>query len=299
MSDLTPLSPGGPALSPVVAGCWRMAEWGWNPHERLAWIERAIELGVTSFDHADIYGGYTVEGLFGEALALSPGLRQRLQLVSKCGIALTTPNRPQHRVKHYDTSAAHIVASVEASLANLRTDRLDLLLIHRPDALMDADEVAHAFERLRREGKVLHFGVSNFTPWQFGLLNDRVPLSTNQIELHPLHLEPLHDGTLDQCQRLRVRPMIWSPLAGGRLLVSDEPRAQRVREVMSAISARHGVSLPTLAYSWLLRHPSAPVPVVGSRRVDAMAEATAALAIRLDAQDWTEIWQASTGHEVP
>ena len=144
-------------LSPVVAGCWRMAGWGMEVDARIRWIEGCIEIGVTSFDHADIYGDYAVEGLFGEALARAPGLRQRLQLVSKCGIRLVSPARPGHRIKSYDTSAAHIVASVDHSLHALRTDHLDLLLIHRPDPLLDVAEVAGAFERLQRAGKVLRW----------------------------------------------------------------------------------------------------------------------------------------------
>jgi predicted oxidoreductase len=286
-------------MSPIVAGVWRMSDWQWTPQERLRWIETCLDLGVTTFDHADIYGGYTVESLFGEALALSPSLRDRMQLVSKCGICLTTANRPSHRIKHYDTSFAHIVGSVETSLRNLQVERLDLLLIHRPDALMDADVVAEAFTHLHLMGKVTHFGVSNFSPSQFDLLSSRFPLVTNQIELHPLHLAPLTDGTLDQCQQQRIRPMIWSPLAGGRLMTSDEPVAVRVREALSAVGARHGVSIATMAFAWLLRHPSRPVPVAGSRRIDAMHEAVAALSVTLDPQDWTEIWSAASGHEVP
>jgi predicted oxidoreductase len=294
-----PLSDGGPALSPIVAGAWRMADWGWSTAERLRWIEQCVELGVTSFDHADLYGDHAVQGLFGEALALAPGLRERLQLVSKCGIKLVSPARPQHTIKHYDTSAAHIRASVEASLRELRTDRLDLLLIHRPDPLMRADEVAHVFEALRREGKVLHFGVSNFTPAQFDLLASRTRLATNQIELSPLHLDPLGDGTLDQLQRLRIRPMIWSPLAGGALLRGEDERARRVRATLEALGAAHGVSPATLAYAWLLRLPSAPLPVTGSHRIEALREALAALSLQLSAAEWTHIWQSATGHEVP
>jgi predicted oxidoreductase len=293
------LSPAGPQLSAIVAGAWRMAEWGWNAQQRLRWINECVEMGVTSFDHADIYGGYSVEALFGEALALAPGLRERLQLVSKCGIKLVSPARPQHRLKHYDTSAAHIVASVDNSLRALHTDHLDLLLIHRPDALMDADEVAAAFTRLREAGKVRHFGVSNFRPSQFELLNSRIALATNQIELHPLHRAPLHDGTLDQCQRLRLRPMIWSPLAGGALLTGSDEVARRVQAVLQAIAQRHATSPATVAFAWLLRLPSRPLPLAGSRRIEAMREAVAALELQLDAQDWTEIWQAASGHEVP
>ncbi len=286
-------------MSRIVAGAWRMGDWQWTPQERLRWIEECVALGVTTFDHADIYGGYTVEELFGEALALQPALRDAIQLVSKCGICLTTENRPAHRIKHYDTSFEHIVGSVENSLRKLHTDHLDLLLIHRPDALMNADVVAEAFTHLQLQGKVRHFGVSNFTPAQFDLLQSRFPLVTNQIELHPLHLAPLHDGTLDQCQQRRIQPMIWSPLAGGRLMTSDDATARAVRDALTRVGARHGVSLVTLAFAWLLRHPSRPIPVAGSRRIDAMREAVAALDVVLDAQDWTEIWQAGSGHEVP
>lgn len=286
-------------LSPIVAGVWRLANWNWSPQERLRWIEQCLDLGVTSFDHADIYGAYTVEALFGEALALSPGLRARMQLVTKCGIQLRVPARPDTRIKHYDTSARHIVRSVENSLAALGTDVIDRLLLHRPDPLLDADEVAGAFERLHDAGKVRQFGVSNFTAAQFELLHARYPLVTNQIEWHPLRREPLYDGTLDQAQRLRAHPMIWSPLAGGSLFTSESEEAMRVRGVLTSIGAQHGVSAATVAFAWILRHPSRPHPITGSRRIEAIAEAVAATSLRLDAQEWTEILVAATGRDVP
>lgn len=285
-------------LSPVVAGVWRMASWNWTPQERLRWIEQCLELGVTSFDHADLYGGYTVEALFGEALALAPGLRQQMQLVTKCGIQLRVPTRPGTRIKHYDTSAAHIVASVEHSLRALRTDAVDLLLLHRPDPLMDADEVAGAFQRLSDAGKVLRFGASNFSPTQFELLHARYPLVTNQIECHPLHREPLYDGTFDQAQRLRARPMIWSPLAGGALLTSESSEAMRVHGTLAAIGDARGVSAATIAFAWLMRLPSQPRPITGSRRIEAMHEAVAATQVHLDVQEWTEILVAASGVDV-
>lgn len=297
--NLVELAPGGARLSPIVVGTWRLSEWGWSPQERLRWVEQCVELGATSFDHADIYGGYTGEALFGEALALRPGLRQQLQLVSKVGIKLVSPQRPGHRSHHYDTSAQHIAWTVDNALRQLRTDHLDLLLIHRPDPLLDADEVARVFEQLIAAGKLRHVGVSNFTPVQFELLNSRVPLSTNQVELHPLNRQVLDDGTLDQCQRLRVRPMIWSPLASGAIFTSNEPAALRVRDALSAIAQRHGCSAATVAHAWLLRLPSGPLPIVGSRRPEALREAVAALGLRLDASEWTEIWVAATGQRVP
>ncbi len=300
---LVPLSEDGPMLSPVVAGCWRLGEWGFGTQETLRWIGECLDLGVTSFDHADIYGGYTVERMFGDAVAHQPALRERLQIVTKCGIKLVSPHRPAHRLKSYDASAAHIVASVEASLAALRTDRIDLLLLHRPDLLLDIHEVARAFHALQREGKVLNFGVSNFSPSQFELLDavlSATPLATNQIELHPLHREPLNDGTLDQAQRLGRRPMIWSPLAGGRLLGGDESEpAQRVRWVLGEIAARLEVSPATVAYAWARRHPSQPVLLTGTRRIEAMREAVASLSLELSRDDWYALWLAGAGHELP
>jgi predicted oxidoreductase len=296
-----------PNLPRVVAGCWRMAGWGWTAAERLAWIEACLDRGITAFDHADLYGDYGVEALFAEALALAPGLRGRLQLVTKCGIRLVSSARPAHRTKHYDSSAAHIRASVQASLSALGTDRLDLLLLHRPDPLMDPDEVADAFARLAREGDVRAFGVSNFSPAQFELLDlactrAGIALATNQIELHPLHRHPLHDGTLDQALRLGRRPMVWSPLAGGRLV---EPAADpgsapaRVRQALDEIAGRLGVTPVTVALAWCLRHPARPSVVIGSRRREALDEAIAATGLTLSREDWSELWEAGAGHPLP
>jgi predicted oxidoreductase len=285
-------------LSPVVAGLWRLADWKLDTPGLVRWIEQAIELGVTSFDHADIYGGYQIEGRFGEALAAAPGLRERLQLVTKCGIKLVSPARPDHAIKHYDSARAHVLASVEHSLRALRTDRIDLLLIHRPDPLADPDELADTFATLRAQGKVLHFGVSNHGPSQLAMLHRRFALVTNQIEFSPLHLQPLSDGTLDQCTDLGLRPMLWSPLAQGRLFTSEDEAARRVRWVLGELAHELGVSPATVAYAWLMRHPSRPHPVTGTGRIEAIAEAVAAQKVALDRPQWTRIWTASTGHDV-
>lgn len=286
-------------LSDIVAGAWRMADWGMNAQQRLGWIEDCLSLGITSFDHADIYGDYQVQDLFGQALRLQPALREQLQLVGKCGIALVSPHRPAHAIKHYNTTAAHIRASVEHSLQALGTDRLDLLLIHRPDPLMDADEVARCFEDLRRAGKVLHLGVSNHTVHQFALLDSRVRLETHQIELSALQPAALTDGTLDQAQQLRRRPMVWSPLAGGRLFSAQDDRSSAVRQALQAIADAQGTSLATAACAWVLRHPSRPHLITGTGRREGLAQAVAALALRLDVQDWTRVWAAALGRPVP
>lgn len=286
-------------LSPIVAGVWRLAGWGMDADARVRWIEACLDRGITTFDHADIYGNYQVEALFGEALAHTPALRARLQIVSKCGIRLISPSRPAHRVKSYDTSAAHIRASVEGSLSALRTDHLDLLLIHRPDPLMDPAEVAGVFDALRREGKVRHFGVSNHSPSQLAMLHRHLPLAAQQVELSPLARGVLDDGTLDQCIDLGLKPMIWSPLAGGRLFTGDDDAARRVRAELQALAHEHGVAPATVAYAWVLRHPSRPHPITGSQREQALDEAVRALSLRLSAEDWTRLWQAGAGHEVP
>lgn len=284
-------------LSPVVAGLWRLHEWRLEVPARVRWIEQAIELGITSFDHADLYGGYSVEALFGEALAAAPGLRERLQVVTKCGIRLVSPARPAHRLNHYDSSREHLLASVDASLQALRTDRIDLLLIHRPDPLAEPDEIAEAFRALHKAGKVLAFGVSNHSAAQFAALHRRHPLATNQVEFSPLQMKALADGTLEQCTDLQLPPMAWSPLARGRLFGDDE-QARRVRAVLEDLGRPHGASAATMAYAWILRHPSRPRPITGSGRVEALREAVAALAIPMSREDWTRVWVASMGHGV-
>lgn len=288
----------GPALSRIVAGMWRMTEWGMSVEQRVAFIEHCLDLGVTSFDHADIYGGYGVESLFGDALRLQPSLRDRMELVSKCGIKLVSPQRPQHTIQHYDTSAAHIVASVEESLRQLGTDRLDLLLIHRPDPLMHFDEVALTFEALRKAGKVLHFGVSNFSRHQFESLDRRIALATNQLEFSPLHTAPMFDETFDGLQDLGVSPMIWSPLAGGRLFSGSEDHADNLRLVIKGIADELGQPFASVVFAWIMQLPCRPMPLTGTGRIEAIAVAVAGTQFTLSKSDWFSILRAARGHEV-
>lgn len=296
------LAENGPRCSRIALGVWRLAEWGMRPAEIRSLLHHCLELGVTTIDHADIYGDYTCEPLFGDALADEPSLRERLQLVTKCGIKLVSRNRPEHGSHSYDTGRAHIVASVENSLRQLRTDRIDLLLIHRPDPLMDADEVAEAFLALHQAGKVLHVGVSNFTPAQFELLASRlpIPLVTNQVEFSVVHMDPIYDGTFDQLQRLRVAPMAWSPLGGGTLFRDDTPAAERLRAGLHAVGEQlGGAMLDQVALAWILRHPARVVPVLGTGKRERVAAAAAAAQLPLSREQWFAIWGASTGTEVP
>ncbi|MET0265719.1 MAG: aldo/keto reductase [Duganella sp.] len=289
---------GGLQLSRIVAGMWRMNEWGMAPQQRLALIEQCLELGVTSFDHADIYGGYAVEATFGEALALKPSLRQQMQLVSKCGIKLLAEARPEHTIQHYDTSASHIIASAEQSLRALGTDHLDLLLIHRPDPLMNFDEIAGAFERLRQDGKVRHFGVSNFSRHQFESLNRRIALATNQVEFSPLCMAPMFDETFDGLQDLGVAPMIWSPLAGGRLFSSSDAAAVRTRAMIQQVADELQRPFTSVVFAWIMQLPCRPIGLTGSGRIEAIAEAVQATEFSLSRSQWFEILRAARGHEV-
>ncbi|MDL2358114.1 MAG: aldo/keto reductase [Pseudomonadota bacterium] len=291
-------SSGGLQLSRVVAGMWRMTEWGMTVEQRVAFIEQCIALGVTTFDHADIYGNYGVEGLFGEALRACPSLRNRIELVSKCGIKLVSPQRPGHAIQHYDTSAAHIVASAEESLRQLHTDRLDLLLIHRPDPLMQFDEIAEAFLALRAAGKVRHFGVSNFSRHQFECLDRRIALATNQVEFSPMHVAPMFDDTFDGLQDLGVAPMIWSPLAGGCLFSGTDAHAETLRLVIKGIADQLGQPFASVVFAWIMQLPCRPIPLTGSSRIEAVAVAVTGASFALSRADWFTILRAARSHEV-
>ncbi|MBI3146774.1 MAG: aldo/keto reductase [Pseudogulbenkiania sp.] len=287
---------GGPMLSPLVAGMWRLAEWQFSAAELDGYLECCLELGISSFDHADLYGDFRCEALFGAWLKAHPTRRDEIQLVTKCGIKPEDPARGW-TVKHYDTGRAHILASVDNSLRHLGTDYLDLLLIHRPDPLMDPDEVAEAFATLKDTGKVRHFGVSNFSPSQFALLASRTPLVTNQVEASLRHLEPLFDGSFDQCLERRIRPMLWSPLAGGRLF--DASAKPALHQALTTLSEELGVSPATLALAWLLHHPARPLPIVGSRRLASLHDAARAATLSLERQHWFALLEAAQGHAVP
>ncbi|NIF36363.1 aldo/keto reductase family oxidoreductase [Enterobacter sp. Tr-810] len=292
------LAPQGPEFSRFVMGYWRLMDWNMSPVQLASFIEEHLDLGITTVDHADIYGGYLCEAAFGEALKLVPALRSRMEIVTKCGIATTA--KPEHALGHYITDRDHIVKSAEQSLVNLATDHIDLLLIHRPDPLMDADEVAEAFLNLHQSGKVRHFGVSNFTPAQFALLQSRLPftLATNQVEISPVHQPLLLDGTLDQLQQLRIRPMAWSCLGGGRLFNDDA--FQPLRDELSTIAQElNAESIEQVVYAWIMRLPSKPLPIIGSGKIERVRSAIAAEALDMTRQQWFRIRKAALGYDVP
>jgi len=292
------IAPQGPEFSRLVMGYWRLMEWGMNSSQLARFIEEHMDLGITTVDHADIYGGYQCEAAFGEALRQVGHLRDKMQIVSKCGIA--TRAKAENKIGHYITDRDYIIRSAENSLNNLATDHLDLLLIHRPDPLMDADDVANAFIQLHQSGKVLHFGVSNFTPAQFNLLQSRLPftLATNQVEISPVHQPLLLDGTLDQLQQLRIRPMAWSCLGGGSLF--NDAQYQPLRDELHTVAQELGAeTIDQVVYAWIMRLPSSPLPIIGSGKIERVRSAARSLSLEMNRQQWFRIRKAALGHDVP
>lgn len=283
-----------------IHGCWRLDSWNLSNAGLISFIEQLIELGIDTFDHADIYGNYSCEAIFGAVLRHAPELRQRLKITTKCGIKLPSDKFPDH-THIYDTSYQHIIAAVNRSLTNLATDYIDTLLIHRPDMLLEGEEVARAFQQLLQEGKVLAFGVSNFLPHQFELLQSYLdfPLTTNQVEASVLSHDNFTNGTLDYLRKLRIRPQIWSPLAGGRIFNDDTPNVLRVREALAQIALKHDAKLEQIALAWLLRHPSKMQIILGSGKIERIREMLASANIQLSRDEWFKIWTAYTGHDIP
>lgn len=289
-------------ISRIVHGHWRLADWNLNKQELLKLTQECFELGITTFDHADIYGNYTCEKLFGDALELKPSLREDIQLITKCGIKLTSDKFPERALNHYDYSYNHIVSSVENSLKNFQTDYIDVLLLHRPSPFFNPEEVAKAFEILKKSGKVLHFGVSNFTPQQFKALAAYTDekLITNQVEISPLCLEHFDNGNIDYFLQKNIKPMAWSPLAGGQLLNPSTEKEQRIFNTLTKIANELNInSIDKLIYSWLLMHPSAIIPVVGSGKIERIKNAIDALSVEMNLEQWFQIYTASTGVGVP
>lgn len=295
------IHPDGPELSVLSAGMWRLHEWNFSTSDLIRFIETSIETGVTTFDHADIYGNYGNEELFGKALREQPGLIDKIEIVTKCGICLPESGKPEYTVQHYNTGEKHIRKSVENSLQNLNIDQIDLLLIHRPDPLMDASEMANTFQKLINEGKIKHVGVSNFTPSQFDLLQAAMdePLVTNQVECSVLHTDPIFDGTFDQAQKHNASPMIWSPFGGGRLFNGHDDASRRVRRLLDELTKKYEAPVDQLGIAWLMALPSNPFPVLGTSKAERIQSAADALSIQLERQDWFRILEASRGYPVP
>jgi predicted oxidoreductase len=298
----TKLSAAGPECSRIIYGTWRVLDTKPTAQEINRRLHACVELGITTIDTAEIYGGYEVEKALGEALALSPGLRDTLEIVTKAGIYVPNAYHPERRTAHYNATGPRLVKSLEKSLRWLGTDHVDLFLVHRPDWLTRADDTAAGLNALVRDGKIRTAGVSNYTASQYDLLDALMdqPLATNQIEFHLLHMDPILDGTLHQCEKRGVLPMAWSPLAGGRLFDASNPAAQRLAAAAASMAPRYGgATLEQLAYAWILAHPSRPVVVIGTNKLERIASAAQADAIVLEREDWYALWEAAQGCQIP
>ncbi|HRX31919.1 MAG TPA: aldo/keto reductase [Tenuifilaceae bacterium] len=292
----------GLKVSKVIHGYWRLNQWNISTSELVSLMGKLIDIGVDTFDNADIYGDYECEEIFGRAVAMQPQFRSRMKLITKCGIMLTSAKFPQRELKHYDYSIKHIVTSVNRSLKNFRTDYIDLLLLHRPSPMLNPIEVAEAFNLLKSQGKVNFFGVSNFNAVQFEMLQSYLdfPLATNQIEISPYNLEHFDNGNLDYLIKQRVKPMAWSPLGGGQILKPTDPKGERILKALQKVSLELGFSnVETAVYAWLFSHPAGIVPIVGSGKFNRVKLAVEAVDYKLTSEQWFRIYSASKGEDVP
>jgi predicted oxidoreductase len=284
-------------LSPIIAGTMNWGIWdkNLNTSEMEHLLHLCVENQITTFDHADIYGNYTTEADFGKAFRQSKIDRKKIQLISKCGIQHT--NGRDNRIKHYDYSKKYIVWSVENSLKNLQTDYLDVLLLHRPSPLMEADEIAEAVAKLKQEGKIIDFGLSNFTAWQTELIRQKTEISYNQVQFSATHHEAMLDGSFDYMQLHNIRPMSWNPL--GTIFREDIEQTRRLKKLLAQLVDKYHLGSDTILLAWILKHPAKVIPVAGTvniARIQALMKATE---LQLEQEDWFAIWTESMGNKVP
>lgn len=286
-------------LSPIIAGVMNWGVWdkNLNTKEMNHLIHLFIENGITTFDQADIYGGYTTEASFGKAWVNTKIDREKIQLISKCGIQYVSDNRPENKLKHYDYSTDYIIWSVENSLKNLHTDYLDVFLLHRPSPLMQADEIALAVEKLKTSGKIRSFGVSNFTPSQTELLRQKTEIGFNQIQFSATNHEAMIDGSLDYMQLHGIQPMAWNPL--GVVFRENTEQTQRLKLLFSKLIEKYHVGSDLILLAWILQHPANILPVAGTINVSRIQQLMKAKSLVLEAQDWFAIWTESMGNKVP
>lgn len=284
-------------LSPIVAGVMNWGIWdkNLNTKEMENMINVCLENKITTFDHADIYGDYTTEADFGKAFSSSKIAREKMQLISKCGIQMVTENRV-NTIKHYEYSKEYIIWSVENSLKNLQTDYLDVLLLHRPSPLMQADEIAEAVLKLKADGKIIDFGLSNFTSSQTELIRQKTEVLYNQVQFSATNFEPMVDGSFDYMQVNNIRPMSWNPL--GSVFRKDIPQTRRLKQLLATLVAKYHLGSDSILLSWVLKHPAQVIPIAGTVNVARIQSLMKAVELELDKEDWFAIWAASMGNDV-
>ena len=283
--------------SPIVVGTMRWGIWGANHSVKNVQhlIEISLEEDLFTFDHADIYGNYTTEKLFGDAFSAMKINREEIQLISKCGIEMPCKNR-NYQIKSYNYSKEHIIKSVEKSLENLQTDYLDILLLHRPSPLMNPGEIAETFDELREQKKVRHFGVSNFSVSQFELINDAFPLVTNQVEISINHTDAFYNGTLDQMLLKKLRPMAWSVM--GNYFTQPSAQNARIKKVLDELCTKYGAEENHILLAFLFLHPAQILPVIGTSKEQTIKDLKKSLDLKLDREDWFRLLEAVEGKEV-
>jgi predicted oxidoreductase len=284
-------------LSYIVAGTMNWGIWDkkLNTYEMSHIINACVENRISTFDHADIYGNYTTEADFGKAFIQSKTAREKVQFISKCGIQ--NAGARNNSIKYYDYSRDYIIWSVENSLKNLQTDYLDVLLLHRPSPLMEADEIAEAVEKLKKEGKILDFGLSNFTASQTELIRQKTEISYNQIQFSATHYEAMLDGSLDYMQLHNIRPMSWNPL--GTVFREDIEQTRRLKKLLVQLVEKYHLGSDTILLAWILKHPAGIIPVAGTVNIARIQALMKAVELHLEQEDWFAIWTESMGSKVP
>nr|WP_297784155.1 aldo/keto reductase [uncultured Allomuricauda sp.] len=284
-------------FSRIISGAMTWGSWGkkLSKKEMVELMQHSIECGLTTFDHADIYGSYSTESDFGAAFGDSGIKRQDIQLITKCGIQLTRGR--DNKINHYQYDKDYIIWSAEESLKKLKTDYLDFFLMHRPSPLMQPDEMAEAAQHLLQSGKIKQFGVSNFTTSQVAMLNNVIPVEGNQVEFSVTHHDPMYDGTFDDCIANKRMAMAWSPL--GSFFRETDEQVERIKEVMPDLMEKYNATESQLLLAWILKHPAMVHPVIGTTNKDRIEQSAAAAKIDLELQDWFSLLVASQGHDVP
>lgn len=285
-------------FSKIIAGTMTWGSWGkqLQKKEIINLMQHCFELGITTFDHADIYGGYTTELDFGNAFSGSNLKREDIQLISKCSIQLMSDNR-KSIVNHYNYSKEHIIWSTENSLKNLKTDYLDLLLLHRPSPLMDPDVIKEAVEELLKTGKILEIGVSNYSRSQMAMLESRLPMAANQVEFSLTANSVMYDGTLDDIIANKRLAMSWSPM--GSYFRENTKKTQFIRRELEPMIEKYNATEDQLLLAWIMKHPAKIHPVVGTTTKQRLTDAHKAKDIQMDLEDWFILLEASLGHPVP
>jgi len=290
------LSDAGPKVSPAIYGFWR---WSTEVDNTVDTMEKIVnlclELGINTFDHADIYGSWKSEEVFGKVLAQKSFKREDIVLFTKCGLNIPNPGNPDIRIKHYNTSKEHIVLSVENSLRKLKTDYIDIFLLDHLDPISNLEETALQLDQLRSSGKIKNIGVANFTVFQHQLLASylRTPIVTNHIELNLLNTAALDNGQLDYIKQKYMRPLVSAPLAGGRIETGTDKLAIRVHQKLEDIGKKYGANVESTAVAWLIKLGA--LPIIGTTNEQRIRNIVNAFAIDLDRQDWYELYAASRG----